>query len=230
MTLTELLTQLAEKHNTSRRPGRYFDVPKKGELTRSEIAYVKKRFKELVEREECVKDDPSNPECYKKTTTDIKPKMRKRTSSYLADYEKIYRKQKLTLDAWLDINYDAVTKVQKEMKRKGINAPVGLIRIAVESGQPIDVLKQVFDIGKGAYASSGSRTGMSAEQWGYGRVYSFIMCYFHNTHKKYSAQRFLKNKTDEWLYDEIMSRKTHSKRNPLVLNIKDALILNFDEI
>lgn len=229
MTLTDLLNQLALKYDTTRRPSRYFDVPKKGDLSRSEIAYVKKRFKELVMREKCVKEDASNPECYKKTSTDIKPKMRKRTSSYLVDYESIYRKKKLSLDEWLDINYDAVTNVQKDMKRKKIEAPIGLVRIAVESNLPIDILKQVFDIGKGAYASSGSRTGMTAEQWGYGRVYSFIMCYFHNKKNKYSSQRFLKNRTDEWLYDEIVSRLSQ-KKNPLELRIKDCLVLNFEDL
>jgi len=45
---------------------------------------------------------------------------------------------------------------------------------------------------------------MSAEQWGYGRVYAFIMSYFHNEDGKYNNQRFLKNRTDFHIFEDIV--------------------------
>ena len=39
---------------------------------------------------------------------------------------------------------------------------------------PYSVLKVVFNKGMGAYSSSGSRPGMSAQQWSYARVNSFL--------------------------------------------------------
>ena len=77
-TLAHLLSSLAEKYDTSKRPLRYFDVRKRGELSASEIRYVKKRFKELVDREACVERDSSDPSCYEKVSTDLKPKKKKR--------------------------------------------------------------------------------------------------------------------------------------------------------
>lgn len=191
-TLSKLISQLAEKYDTGRRPLRYFDVPKRKELSRSEVAYVKRRFKELVEREECVKRDPEDPKCYEKVTTDKKPKLRKRKSSFLKDYEDIYRLE----------DFD---EQEIKMFKSKIKAPKGLIRIAIETGIPLRYLKDVYDIGVGAYASSGSRTGMSAEQWGYGRVYAFIMCYFHNENGRYDSARFLKNKTDYSIFEAILN-------------------------
>ena len=93
------------------------------------------------------------------------------------------------------------------MRRLMKSAPKGLVRIAIETGLPIEALKQVYDIGVGAYATSGSRTGMSAEQWGYGRVYAFIMCYFANSDGRYDTQRFFKNKTDFHIFEQIVQKR-----------------------
>jgi hypothetical protein len=193
MTLSDLLKKLAAEYGTSGRPKRYFDVPKRGDLTASEVRYVKKRFKELVERERCVESDPDNPECYAKVSTDLKPKMRKRKSSYLADYEEIYRSDRESLDAFFE---------GKKLSRSQI--PKGVRRIAIETGLPEKELYGVYKIGVGAYSSSGSRTGMSAEQWGYGRLYAFVMSYFHNESGKYNNRRFLKNKTDFQIFEKIL--------------------------
>ena len=192
-TLAHLLSSLAEKYDTSKRPLRYFDVRKRGELSASEIRYVKKRFKELVDREACVERDSSDPSCYEKVSTDLKPKKKKRRSSYLRDYERIYRQGGETTDAFF----------KRHTLPKG-RGPKGLKRISVETGVPLKYLKQVYDIGVGAYASSGSRTGMTSEQWGYGRVYAFVMCYFHNEDGKYDNQRFLKNRTDFRVFLEVV--------------------------
>lgn len=193
-TLTKLLNQLADQYDTSKRPNRYFDVSKRGNLSDSEIRYVKKRFKELVDREECVKSDPDNPKCYEKVTSDKSPKKKKRKSSYLADYEEIFR----------DSDFDIKNSPEyKRLRKKYPKVPAGLTKIATETGLPILSLKEVYDIGVGAYASSGSRTGMSASQWGYGRVYAFIMSYFFNNEGKYSNMRFLQNKTDYHIFEEI---------------------------
>lgn len=199
VTLNSLLKYLADKYNTTARPKRYFDVKKTGALTKKEQSYVKKRFKELVNREECLNNSKDDPKCYEKVSTDLSPKMKKRKSSYLKDYYEIYRPNEISTSKFIEQNK---IKFNKEKKRCP-NAPKGLIRIAVETGLPIEALKQVYDIGIGAYASSGSRTGMSAEQWGYGRVYSFIMCYYHNDNGRYSSRRYLKNKTDIVIYRDI---------------------------
>jgi hypothetical protein len=198
-TLSKLIKDLADKHQTSERPLRYFDVPKRGELTTSEVAYVKKRFKDIVEREACVRADPDDPKCYAKTETDLSPKMKKRKSSYLLDYESLFRDVSLTNEQFFE-------KHKTEMRRLMKSAPKGLVRIAIETGLPIEALKQVYDIGVGAYATSGSRTGMSAEQWGYGRVYAFIMCYFANSDGRYDTQRFFKNKTDFHIFEQIVQK------------------------
>jgi hypothetical protein len=197
-TLTELLRDLSEKYDTSKRPNRYFDVKKRGDLSASEIRYVKKRFKELVNREKCVKKDPKNPKCYEKVSTDLKPKMKKRKSSYLKDYEEIFGERKDT--SWKKEYATELAKLKKKYKK----APLGLLRIAVETELPYPALKEVFDIGVGAYATSGSRTGMSGEQWGYGRVYAFIMIYFFNEDGRYDDQRFFQNKTDFHILEDIV--------------------------
>jgi len=194
-TLTKLLTELADTHNTTKRPARYFDVPKRGRLSKKEVQYVKRRFQELLRREECVSQDPENPDCYNKTQTDLAPRRKKRKSSYLRDYERIYRPT--------DISNDQFYKDHKGRIPRG-SAPKGLKRISLETGLPLRYLKNVYDIGVGAYATSGSRTGMSAEQWGYGRVYAFIMSYFHNEDGKYNNQRFLKNRTDFHIFEDIV--------------------------
>lgn len=194
-TLSRLLTSLAKKHDTAKRPARYFDVPKRGELSASEVKYVKRRFRDLIEREECVARDPNDPACYQKTETDLAPRKRKRKSSHLKDYEAIYRPERISTEEFYKQNKGRIPRG---------TAPKGLKRIALETGLPLRDLKEVYDIGVGAYATSGSRTGMSAEQWGYGRVYAFIMSYFHNEEGKYDSQRFLKNKTDFHVFENIL--------------------------
>ncbi|MHA1962005.1 MAG: DUF5824 family protein [Candidatus Thorarchaeota archaeon] len=194
-TLSTLLSDLAEDYETAKRPKRYFDVPKRGELTRAEVRYVKKRFKELVDREICVEADSNNPECYDKVSTDrASGKKRKSKSGYLRDYERIYR------DGRPDVKSGST---YKRLRKQHPNVPAGLSRIAAETGIPLNILKEVYDLGVGAYASSGSRPGMSASQWGYGRVYSFIMSYFHNLDGKYSNRRYLQNETDAHLFHQI---------------------------
>ncbi len=47
-TLTRLLSSLAEKYDTSKRPSRYFDVRKRGELSAAEVRYVKNALKSLL--------------------------------------------------------------------------------------------------------------------------------------------------------------------------------------
>jgi hypothetical protein len=194
ITLTKLINLLAEKYGVNRRPLRYFDVEKRGELTDSEIKKVKTRFEELVAREICVKTDPTNPICYTRVKSDTKaPK--KQESSYKKDYEEIYRNHLSTEQKkYIDDESREFKKLVK--KHLNVDVPLGVAKISLESGINVLVLKEVFNRAVGAYATSGSRTGMSAEQWGYGRVYSFIMCYFHNKNKKYSSRRFFQNKTD----------------------------------
>jgi len=199
-TLSRLITELSEKYDTGKRPLRYFDVKKRGELSPSEVRYVKKRFKELVERERCVEEDPNNPLCYAKSASDKKPKLRKRKSSYLRDYEDLFRTHGYSNAQFDKVYASAIAKEKKKVR----SAPKGLIRIAIETGLPLKSLKEVYDIGRGAYASSGSRTGMTSEQWGYGRVYAFIMCYFANEDGRYDDSRFFKNKTDLHIVEEIL--------------------------
>jgi hypothetical protein len=201
-TLTKYLTKLSAEYGVARRPERYFDVPKRGELTAYQMRKVRTRFKELLERERCVKADKTDPSCYEKTTSDTKAKP-KRGSRYKADYDVIY------LEKRKDPSVRArFSKLKAKWERE---YPLGLIQIAADTRLPIVALGAVFDIGVGAYATSGSRQGMSAEQWGYGRVYAFIMSYFHNDDDRYSNQRFLKNKTDAWVYEAILTQKASNK-------------------
>jgi len=199
MTLSELLNELSEEYGVTKRPLRYFDVEKRGDLSKREQTYVRKRFEELVLRELCVEGDPSNPECYEKVETDESPKKRKRKSSYLSAYEDEFRTEGSERQFYED------NKSEFKRLKKGVpSAPKGLVRIAIETGLPLDALKEVYDIGRGAYASSGSRTGMSSEQWGYGRVYAFIMSYFSEDHASYANKRFRKNNTDFHIYEQIL--------------------------
>ena len=46
--------------------------------------------------------------------------------------------------------------------------------------------------------------GMTPEQWGYGRVYAFVMSYFHNETGKYNSRRYLNKKTDFHVFEEIL--------------------------
>ena len=50
-------------------------------------------------------------------------------------------------------------------------------------------LKAVFKRGEGAYLSSGSRPGVSMEQWAFGRVNSFIRGGSHDTDIKRRAAK-----------------------------------------
>ena len=198
-TLSELVTKLSEEYGVGRRPLRYFDVPKRGELSKTQQAYVKSRFEDLVYRELCVKEDPSNPDCYKKTQSDETPKYEKKKSSYLKAYEFIFGPRK---QAPSDEDAKEINKFISRHK----GAVKGLVRISVESGVPYEDLKAVYDIGVGAYASSGSRTGMSAEQWGYGRVYAFLMCYFFDEKGEYRHNRFVTNKTDYHIFERVVKK------------------------
>ncbi len=194
ITLTKLISLLADHYGVARRPLRYFDVSKRGNLTETEIRKVKDRFQELVAREICVKKDPTNPICYARVVSDKKaPK--KQESSYKKDYEEIYRNSTTpTMKKELDIESREFRKlIQQNLK---VDVPLGVAKISLETGINALVLKEIYNRAVGAYATSGSRTGMSAEQWGYGRIYSFIMCYFHNKNRRYSNRRFYQNKTD----------------------------------
>ena len=224
-TLSTLLSELEDKYDATKRPKRYFDVKKRGKLTKKEVSYVKKRFKELVDREKCVKKDPDNPKCYEKVSTDKKPRRKKRRSSYLKDYEEIYgpRKDK----SWKETYSSELSKLKKRYKR----APLGLLRIAVETGLPYTAIKEVYDIGVGAYASSGSRPGMSGEQWGYGRVYAFIMSYFFNEDGRYDDQRFFQNKSDFHVLEKIMRENpaTEGSCEEDWTNLRDYYTQSFEE-
>ncbi len=58
------------------------------------------------------------------------------------------------------------------------NEPLNLEDIAYVSGMPYKALKEVYDKGYGAFFSNPSSVRVqvsSPEQWGYGRVYSFVM-------------------------------------------------------
>jgi len=196
-TLTTLTTELAEKYGVAKRPIRYFDVPKRGYLTDTEVRYVKKRFKELVQREICVKKDPSNPICYQRVKTDVQAP-EKQGSSYKKDYEKRYRS-----GAKYDPKYvedEAKNLILLLRKHLKIGMPLGLSKICIETKLNPIALKGVYDRAVGAYATSGSRAGMSAEQWGYGRVYAFVMGYFNNKDGRYNSRRFMQNRTDYDLY------------------------------
>ena len=73
-----------------------------------------------------------------------------------------------------------VTNSQAFKRRHGISEEEGLSlkEIAKLSGMPKAALQQVFNRGVGAFKTnrSGVRpTVTSAEQWAFGRVYSFVM-------------------------------------------------------
>lgn len=197
ITLTNLVKLLCESYGVNKRPIRYFDVPKRGFLSDKEIKVVRDRLKELIIREVCVKSDPKNPICYQRVQSDVKAK-EKNTSSYKKDYDEIYVPNSIP-----NLQDDA-SELQKLFKQEfKVNIPLGLSKISIQTELDPLILKAVYDRAVGAYATSGSRTGMSAEQWGYGRVYAFIMCYFHNKNGKYNHNRFLKNKTDYDLYTKL---------------------------
>jgi len=65
-------------------------------------------------------------------------------------------------------------------KRHGVPRafPLSLSDIAKLSGMPLKALKEVFNKGIGAYYTNPASVRPSVkspEQWGYGRVYSFVM-------------------------------------------------------
>jgi len=65
-------------------------------------------------------------------------------------------------------------------KRHGVplDFPLSLSDIAKLSGMPLKALKEVFNKGIGAYYTNPASVRplvKSPEQWGYGRVYSFVM-------------------------------------------------------
>ena len=196
MTLTRLLTLLSKKYKTNRRPERYFDVKKRGELSPNEIRRVERRFKEMMTREHCVEEDSDNPECYRMVTTDkeASPRRGKRKSSFLLDYKEIYRSGK-------EESTEEYFKTRKVPRGAG---PKGLKRISAETQLPMKYLRKVYNAGVGAYATSGSRVGMTPEQWGYGRVYAFVMSYFHNHNGEYNSRRYLRNKTDFHIFEGIV--------------------------
>jgi len=196
-TLSQLLTKLSDEYGVSRRPLRYFDVPKRGPLSKADKELVQKRFEELVYRELCVSDDRFDPSCYEKVDTDKDVKKKKRKSSYLTEYETFFGPRKS------EPAPEDAAQIKAYMSRHK-KAVKGLVRISVETGIPYEDLKDVYDIGVGAYASSGSRTGMSAEQWGYGRVYAFVVCYFLNTDGRHDKQRFLTNRTDYHIFERVV--------------------------
>lgn len=197
ITLTNLVKFLCDSYGVNKRPIRYFDVPKRGFLSDVEIKAVKDRLKELIIREICVKSDPKNPICYQRVESDVKAK-EKNTSSYKRDYDDLYASKDIPnlKDECLELQ-----KLFKQEFKESI--PLGLCKISLQTELNPLILKDVYDRAVGAYARSGSRAGMSAEQWGYGRVYAFIMCYFHNKNGKYNQNRFLKNKTDYDLYTKL---------------------------
>jgi hypothetical protein len=199
--LITLTHALADHFGVAKRPIRYFDVPKRGNLTIDECLYVIERFQDLVKREICVKKDPSNPICYQRVKSDVEAK-EKQGSTYKKDYDAIYR-NKMSDSDMARVEDEArklIDLLQKNLKTK---IPLGVAKIAIESNLNPLVLKEVYDRAVGAYATSGSRAGMSAEQWGYGRIYAFIMCYLHNKNGKYNSQRFMKNKTDYDLFEQL---------------------------
>ena len=196
-TLTTLVTELANKYGVAKRPIRYFDVSKRGNLTPQEITYVKKRFKELVIREVCVKSAPGNPICYQKVKSDIKAP-EKQGSSYKKDYEAKYRVGSKYNAS--DVEHEAKKLIELLKTNLKISIPLGLAKISIETKLNPIALKGVYDRAVGAYATSGSRAGMSAEQWGYGRVYAFVMGYFNNRDGRYNSRRFVQNRTDHDLY------------------------------
>ncbi len=68
------------------------------------------------------------------------------------------------------------TAKRKTVKRRGLSAAVQRVlkRKAKNSRFTYGQLARVFRRGQGAYLSSGSRRGVSMQQWAYGRVNSFM--------------------------------------------------------
>tara|TARA_B100000900_G_scaffold411357_2_gene430891 strand:- start:120 stop:428 length:309 start_codon:yes stop_codon:yes gene_type:complete len=67
-------------------------------------------------------------------------------------------------------------KRKRTVKRRGLSAAVQRVlkRKAKNSRYTYGQLARVFRRGQGAYLSSGSRRGVSMQQWAYGRVNSFM--------------------------------------------------------
>lgn len=60
-------------------------------------------------------------------------------------------------------------------KFKNMSGGKSVENIAKVVGLPFKPLKEVFERGEKAYETSGSRPGVSRTQWGYGRLYGYLM-------------------------------------------------------
>jgi hypothetical protein len=70
------------------------------------------------------------------------------------------------------------SRVFKKMHNIPVDQSLSLGEIAKLSGMPLKALKEVFNRGIGAYHSNPQSVRPSvhsAEQWAFGRVYSFVM-------------------------------------------------------
>lgn len=195
MTLDQYLRQLEEEYGATKRPSRYFKVKDKSSITASEKKGVKKRFLEFLVREICVALDKENPDCYARVDTDIKTNRRKRRSSYTqAYYDWVSKKYSSEEIDGLESLAEFISK------KKG--QKLGLWKIAMFTDLPYYALKEVYDKGVGAYATSGSRVGMTADQWGYGRVYSFLNAYLYPD-ASIKKKRYYTSKVDRDIAERI---------------------------
>ena len=74
--------------------------------------------------------------------------------------------------------------------------PKGIAFYSKKYGISSDKLRKVYKRGMGAYYSSGSRAGVSPQQWAMGRVYSFVM-----------KQKGTWGKADKDLADKVRKKK-----------------------
>ena len=58
---------------------------------------------------------------------------------------------------------------------KNLKGGKSVENIAKVVGLPFKALKEIFERAEGAYYSSGSRPNQTAQSWGYGRLYGYIM-------------------------------------------------------
>lgn len=116
-------------------------------LTRSE---KKKRVKTMIKRREQLKNGHSK-KLYKKYDTDYK---KTKKSKWTIAFHKKYGTMKELL--------------KKYPQTKPLE------RISKVTKIPLKVIKEVFKRGQKAWVT-GHRPGATASQWGYGRVYAFIM-------------------------------------------------------
>ena len=59
---------------------------------------------------------------------------------------------------------------------------------------PSKILKTVYDRGRRAWQTSGSRPGATADQWGRARVYKFILVSFGAKNTRYDPDNNLRRK------------------------------------